>query len=434
MMLLVSFVAGSSSLFTFSRMFSSFIQGAPRVVLLGETPRSVSIDGSKLHIQPGVSSAGSFQMEILVQPLESEEFYHKNRVAEDNSTTGCPYVVDGQLTRSANPTCNIQHEIGIQFGDTGLLHRLEPINSGAYKDVWKIFGEGNDEPLPAVLKTTCYDYDFLPKYLYKYRRDALVMDDTTASPFVLNMYSYCAYSSLVERAQGTLQDWLEDFYRESSQDQKSKEWYDPQHHRPPKQLLRAATMMAKGLEDTHLFTDNGLPTFAHADIKSSQFLVTTTPDDPNHPILKLNDFNRGRFLSAKDNRICPFYIYSHHRGSTNRSPEEYEDRGPQTDKIDVFSLGSTFYELLVGEAPFAYIDDYKKAIKKITDGVAPPLPASMKSTTDASLQALISVMQKCRQLSPEDRPTSREVARFLQESLETVEPGWPTKGRQAVIL
>jgi serine/threonine protein kinase len=445
----VSLAAAAATLFglLLTALCTTSTRTTPRIVVLGEEPSIFSVDkSSTLKLWRRASSTRSIRMEIPNHPLESEEFYIKNQLVEDNQDTHCPYTADWQRSTSAKPTCNIQHEIGIHFGDTGLLHRLEPINSGAFKDVWKIFGENN--PLPAVLKTTAYDYDFLPKYLNKYRRDALVMDETTASPYVLNMYCYCAYSAVVEAAQGTVRDWLEEFYPEDSQDRSSDELrYDPKHRPPPQQVLRAATMMAKGLEATHLFTESGLPTFAHADIKASQFLVTTTRDDLNHPILKLNDFNRydfnrlqhnslcyrnisscfcstwvrGRLLSAKDNKICPFYISTHHKGSTNRSPEEYARHGAQTDKIDVFSLGSTFYELLTGETPFADDGDYQKAVKKIIKGVEPSLPAALKQTTDPSLKALVSILHECRQLRPEDRPASQQVAHFLQKALDQVE-------------
>jgi hypothetical protein len=428
---LVSFVGGSATFFGLVLICTTSAPVTPRIVVLGERPSIVSIDELTLKILRRTSSDRPIPMEIPSHPLESEEFYVKNRPTGDDEETDCPYTADWQQASSSKPTCNIQHEIGIQFGDVDLLHRLEPINSGAFNDVWKILGEGDDNPLPAVLKTSSYDDDFLPRYLYKYRRDALVMDETTASPYVLNMYGYCAYSAVVEAAQGTVRNWLEGFYPEDSQEQNSNEWNDPQHRPPPQLLLRVATMMAKGLEDTHLFTRSGLPTFAHADIKASQFLVTTTPDDPKHPILKLNDFNRGRFLSAKDNKICPFYISSHHKGSTNRSPEEYLKHGAQTDKIDVFSLGSTFYELLTGETPFEDIEDYRKAVMNIIKGVELPLPAALEHTTDPSLQALVSVVLKSRQLRPEARPTSREVAHFLQEALDQVEQGeaTATKGK-----
>lgn len=305
---------------------------------------------------------------------------HKEKDSSDHlpKALSCPDIADWQRITSPHPTCNLIHEVSPP---------LEWIDSGAFKDVWRV----NDE---VVLKTPVIHFDFGPSNLARHQTDALVMHETTTSPYVLNMYSYCAYSSIVEAAQCTLQDWLKDQVNVS-----------------PLTLLRAATHMAQGLADIHLYT-NGLPTFAHTDLKASQFLVLSQPRDPNHPILKLNDFNRGRLLSATNNTICPFFVRSKHRGSTNRSPEEYLEKAPQTDKIDVFSLGSTLYELITGAPPFDDLE-YADAIENILNGVQPPPP----NVTDPRLLTLMNIIIKCRRFRPDDRPTSKQVAKWLTDAL-----------------
>lgn len=226
----------------------------------------------------------------------------------------------------------------------------------------------------------------------KHRRDALVMDEATKSPNVLNLFAYCAFSNIVERAQGTLSSWLENNRKDAT----------------PETLMRLALQVADGVEQSHLY-HNGRATIAHADIKSSQFLFVSSGG--SDPVLKLNDFNRCRFLTANFFGVCNFFIPNKHNGSTMRSPEEYMDHGGQTDKIDVFSTGSVFYHILSGEVPFKDYE-FRKAVKNIKSGAK--LPLSNKIISNPRLFPLIDAMDKCRQLNPKSRPTSKDVARLLR--------------------
>lgn len=403
MALLVSVV-----MWCFSRKGAvSSVMVPPRIVVLGESPCTTLPMTSSLIPPPSRQT----QMVIPQRQVPDDNHYERKYLPKlDNHTTGCPLIVD--WPSSAPPTCNLQHEIPMEVGESS-LNRLELIDAGATKEAWRIAAEPS-----AVLKTTTYDHDFVKKYLYKNQKDALIMEATTASPYVLNMYSYCFFSSLVEAAHGTLADWLDEFLPSVSV---SEDEYDPKLHPPPEALLLAATSMAKGVRDMHMFTDSGLATFAHADIKASQFLLVSRLGDPGHPILKFNDFNRGCFLSASNGKICPFTISARHKGSTNRAPEEYSHDGRQTDTIDVFSLGSVFYQMLTGETPFHEVSSYKAAIHYIVTGVEPPLPEYLFKTTNPSLRAIVQAMIQSRRFRPEDRPDSRVVADFLHQALENLQ-------------
>jgi hypothetical protein len=106
-----------------------------------------------------------------------------------------------------------------------------------------------------------------------------------------------------------------------------------------------------------------LPTIARADIESSPFLFVSYGDTEPRP--KLNDFNRCRFLTKTrfGGKICDFTIPNKHNGSKMRSPEVYTDRAGQSDKIDVFSMGSVFYHLLSGKVP-VYEESFLDALEK----------------------------------------------------------------------
>jgi serine/threonine protein kinase len=330
--------------------------------------------------------------------IESSSDFRKKRQRPDRENTDCPFIADWQENTSAFPTCNILHEVGLHMGGQRAGdHRIEQLAHGGFKDVWKVRLE-DDTPAEYVLKTSKYDIKFSPRDLDLHRKDALIMGQTTASPYVLNMYSYCAFSNLVESAPSTLEDWIDRRKDTTKSDE----------------LLNLAYQVAQGVADMHLF-HNGMATVAHIDIKPSQFLYS-----PKTKVFKINDFNRGRLLTSKaPPKICPFTFDCTHNGSTRRAPEEYTEGGLQSDKSDVFTMGSIFYILLAEEDPFEKYR-FEKAIKAIVKGEEPSLPDDIVDSKDPNLVAIVDAMRWCRQYKAEDRPTSLQVAQRLKEALEKV--------------
>jgi len=381
------------------------------MVLLPEKayPRVISVTESLQKSRPNFDysfeklSNENYQIKISEkrsQTLHKDSWYERHRVVLQDEDTGCPFVDDFQKTKP-NPTCNTIHEVGLHVTpmEKPVMYRLDFINEGAFKQVWQPYFE-NGEEAPFVLKTTFFN-DYTESDLLLDQQDALVMERTTASNYVVSMYGYCHFTNLVQQAKGTLSHWIRKNGR----------------HASSLDLLRIADMMAQGVKDMHMFTKtkNGhlLPTIAHADIKGSQFLETSPGE------FRLNDFNRGSLLTSKDyEHICPFYLPGvHHKGSTMRSPEEYEDNAPQDDKVDVFSLGSSLYNLLTGDVPFGDLDDAKTAMENIRKGV----PLEMLEVSDPSIQAIEKAITMCRQFKAKDRPWSWEVADFIRKELEIQE-------------
>lgn len=282
--------------------------------------------------------------------------------------------------------------------ENAVMYRLKFINEGAFKQVWQPYFE-NGEETPFVLKTTFFN-DYTESDFLGDQQDGLVMERTTTSNYVVSMYGYCYFANLVQKAEGTLSQWI------------SENRIDASHL----DLLRIADMMAQGVKDMQMFTRTKsghlLPTLAHADIKGSQFLETSPGE------FRLNDFNRGSLLTSNDQEnICPFYLPGvHHKGSTMRSPEEYEDSAPQDDKVDVFSLGSSLYHLLTGDVPFGELDR-PVAMENIRKGVRLEMP----KVSDPSLEAIRVAITMCRQFKAKDRPWSWEVAAFIRKELEMQE-------------
>jgi len=109
------------------------------------------------------------------------------------------------------------------------------------------------------------------------------------------------------------------------------------------------------------------------------------------------------------------------------------DCADQDDAIDVFALGGVFYFLLSdGEKPWYYLHNYDKAVKLWLKGEKPRLPAidehasnnknlivAKERSKHPAFVALAEVMMKCWAFKPEDRPSSLEVVKMLEEKWKT---------------
>ena len=259
--------------------------------------------------------------------------------------------------------------------------------------------------------------------LDKHRRDVLVGERAGTSPLtrggfpsgtsnVCPVYQYCAFTSVSPYSDvGPLDAYVEG--------RKKKENGGVMMGAIEVYVL--AMQAARGLYQAQLYRD-GMATNVHADVKPDQLLLFRRPggaavgrrldggssysanaaaddDDesgtaeststttravlanPDVPLLQIQDFNRGRYLTRSiaeggNNATCPFRICGiHHRGSTYRSPEEYMDCADQADTIDVYALGGVFYYLLSdGRRPWYHVDDYDTAVERILGGEKSQLP------------------------------------------------------------
>ena len=105
-------------------------------------------------------------------------------------------------------------------------------------------------------------------------------------------------------------------------------------------------------------------------------------------------------------------------GGKYRSPEEYL-LGPQTEKVDVYSLGNVIYALTMNTYQF-YNESSKVAKEKVIRGDRPPiLPHVITRRRNSTIMdTLLHVMSLCFEHDPDKRPTSRQVANLLKDRLE----------------
>ena len=91
-------------------------------------------------------------------------------------------------------------------------------------------------------------------------------------------------------------------------------------------------------------------------------------------------------------------------------------------KVDVYSLGNTFYMLLQQEWPFTGIKS-KKAHSLVKKGERPSIYKDVWNSPDPIIQALKEAMIMCHEQDPTERSSAREVEVFLKKKLEEFDPG-----------
>lgn len=104
--------------------------------------------------------------------------------------------------------------------------------------------------------------------------------------------------------------------------------------------------------------------------------------------------------------------------SKNRSPEEYKYE-LQDEKVDLYSLGNVIYLLLTGERAFHDIDE-KSAIKEIVKGTQPSVNEKILTSDIPEDQALLHAMKMCFVYNPKERPSAREVSKYLQSKFNEI--------------
>jgi serine/threonine protein kinase len=264
------------------------------------------------------------------------------------------------------------------------------------------------------------EHELNARNLDRHRREALVMDRLTSSPYISNLYGYCGTTVLTEFLGETLHQLLK-----SEEDRRPSPLIRPswgiENNRTaalsrstPQRRLRLALHAARGVQALH---ENSI---VHADVQDQQFLVgwssSSSLTEPQ-PRLVLNDFNRCRFLayrrSGSTNETtrttqCPFRIPS--APGSSRAPEEYafEDL---TEQIDVYSLANVLHQILTGEDPWGgwSVLEVTNQVQKGVKPVAPP--EMLEHPSDALLQNLT---LRAYELDPNVRIHVRELVQQLE--------------------
>lgn len=289
------------------------------------------------------------------------------------------------------PTCNKMHEIDMTDS------RFRKIARGGYNDIFKLKDIDGTSYVMKILQGP-YDTEWTDRNFDRVRRDSLVMERATKSPFVMDIYGFCGFAQVVDYGRDGNLDSVD--FRRATQHQK----------------LIYAAQAAQALADVHDIDGDGISAISHGDFALKQYIKVGS-------VYKLNDFNRGRFIrwNKRTQEPCT-YMIGKNDGAV-RAPEEYK-YDPKTDminfltsKIDVWAFGSLVYEILTGHEVW-HRESTRKAQQKIIDGELPAFPERIATSLDPIDAILKKVISFCYVYDAKDRPTAPEVAELLKNEAE----------------
>mmetsp|Transcript_19566 Transcript_19566/g.22673 ORF Transcript_19566/g.22673 Transcript_19566/m.22673 type:complete len:284 (-) Transcript_19566:1154-2005(-) len=271
------------------------------------------------------------------------------------------------------------------------------ITSGGYRDVW--YTHDNDGSRYVVKSLVWEGTDFRVRDKERHRRDANAYSMLQSSDHVMNIYGYCVNGAIFDYAtQGTLQNALR---REE----------DHPHWTSDEKLLYAWQVM-KALTDLHgVGNIHDSAAISHTDMAADQYLWFDGK-------FRLNDFNRARFIrwNEKKQEACPFWIGA--APGKHRSPEEYQDDLPLTEKIDVYSAGNILWQILVGSEEIPLKKKSKDARKQVIAGDVHISEESFERKLDDKEKAILKAKEMCHIYDPKKRRTAAEVEKYLRSKLE----------------
>lgn len=280
------------------------------------------------------------------------------------------------------PTCNFQHEFYLL--DTEAVFLGE---NSYWRDGWKIensiFGDSVET---VALKMHKYRHRFEEKYFEHNRIDAIAMERLTSSKHVVDIYSHCGNSVLMELEDKQSFLSLADKARGSTK-------------------IRLAQDIAEGIADIHSIDGSKYATLTHFNINLSNVVVV-------NGTIKLKDFSIAalRKWNTTSDQPCGFSSRFPDPGYANPlllSPEETEDSQFLTEKVDVYAMGIIFFQLICPVAP--------KSMKSGKELVIPPF---VFERTDFATVALRDAMLAACTSSPNKRPSARDIAHKLHSALK----------------
>lgn len=99
-----------------------------------------------------------------------------------------------------------------------------------------------------------------------------------------------------------------------------------------------------------------------------------------------------------------------------RSPEEYAYK-PQTEKVDVYSMGNIFYSILTLKYPFER-ERAKEVYQRVSNGERPLIPESIRNSTDPYDRTMLEAIDMCWKQDPTERATARQVQNLIVATLK----------------
>jgi len=322
--------------------------------------------------------------------LDSDDFSYRDSLYEGD----CVPMQKWQET--SFPNCNLFHEL--DYLGNSIADEFEFYTNGGYNQIFRLWlNEEDKKEDPVVIKILHWGTAYTDRNYDRVRRDGLILERLTRSTYVLDSYGFCGFEVLTPYAGG------------GTFSNRMRQWQNKKLKLSPRTRLQYAMETAAGLADVHDIDGEGLSSVAHGDLKGGQYLFLDG-------VIKLGDFNRGRFLrrnSTAPTTACAYTIGKN--DAAFRSPEEYAYL-PQTSAIDVWALGSILYEILTGREVW-HDTKTKEAQKYIRKGKLPTIADKYMNSEHPVDVALREAISMCFIFDPKERAKAEDVASFLREKL-----------------
>jgi len=372
------------------------IRRQPRIRTL-PYPRAITIDGSKLHQDDDDDDNDDSTKSLKsIQPKSSKtrtSYDYRDPLYEGDCIPMHPWQ------ETSFPTCSTIHEL--DFYTKSRTGEFAYATSGGYNDIFTL--EDNtrskiDHPKLAF-KILQEGTSYTDRNFDRVRRDGVILERSTKSPYVMDIYGFCGFLVLVPFGdQGNLSRII---HRGKGMSSLKK--------------LQLAHEVSAGLAAVHDIDGEKLSAVTQGDLKADQYLFMDG-------MLKIGDFNRGRFL--RRNATAPDTACTYTIGVNDgayRSPEEYKYL-PQTSAIDVWAVGSLMYHILHRHEVWDKIQtrDNKEAQQKVIDGKLPKIADKYKKSDDPAIKAILSAIDMCYVYDPEKRAKAWEVSSFLEKKLDEI--------------
>lgn len=401
----------------FMEMFISFSQPLPTTRVI-EFQKGPAVLYRELSDTSGVYKNSSEYPRIFDVARELRAVQNSNRVRRSvapMSTSECDYCQEemnshifpfekpyyDQCTPMAewqatfHETCNNLHEFDLASDDIALLS-----TQGSWRTVWKMELPQNKSAILKLLRMEARNFTH-EAYAY-HRTDANVMSQLTASPYVVNAYSFCGQSVATEFASSGARNFVKDS-RFSSLER-----------------LEMGRDLARALAALHSidYPNSINATLAHNDINMANAVQVDGQ-------LKLNDFNIA--IVMKWNKTQPCNSPVRFAAPLWKSPEEVRNSSYIDPSLaDVYGLGNLLFQVMSKHQPWTHLEpggqlDKEEVAERKMRGILPHVPDKHKWSNKTAIQALYFGTMACFRYEPQERLTSYELSRAFDLVLKAIQ-------------
>ncbi|KAL3822945.1 hypothetical protein ACHAXA_011660 [Cyclostephanos tholiformis] len=330
----------------------------------------------------------------------------------DEDTKMCEPMHEWQ-TRGGYPNCNIFHEVE--------MRKLRVINTGGSRIAFEmnvvyanddVGGGGGSTETKFVYKTIKYHKDVTQDKVDEQRKDSLIMERTTKSKFIPDIYGYCSLAVMMDfMPEGNMHEYIKGARLAGGSTL------------PPVDRLRLSIHIATSVADLHTIDDTPMPSVFHNDLCCHQYLF-------QNGVFKLNDFNYARpiYVNKKTKEQCKRKHFGMAMWKA-RSLEEHMTHsgdvsfdGVNPDKVDVWMMGNLMYYMLTDLYTFERPRNlsWRDSGKELLAGRRSPLPSHIEESRDPSHVAVRNALDMCWTQKWEERPSARYISDYLLGRLRNI--------------